>query len=100
MRRPFLAATTGVILLCLVAAGAPARELSGGELADRLGCLACHSLKGKGGGRGPTWDGLGTRRSPEALKQQIVRPKGRMPNYAHLRPEELAALVEYLSELK
>ena len=99
MRRPLLVAAAAGVLLGFLGAGAPARELSGQELVARLGCLACHSLKGKGGGRAPAWDGMGARRSPEALKQQITRPKGRMPNYAHLRAEELAALVEYLSGL-
>jgi mono/diheme cytochrome c family protein len=73
---------------------------SGEDLVKRLNCQACHVLAGKGGKRGPHWDGLGGRLSPEAIKKQIVAPKGRMPNFAHLKPEELKAVVEYLSGLK
>jgi mono/diheme cytochrome c family protein len=79
-----------------LAAAAP----SGKDLADRLGCLGCHSLNGKGGDRGPAWDGLGARHTPEAIKKQIVSPRGRMPSYAQIKPEELEALVKYLSGLK
>jgi mono/diheme cytochrome c family protein len=75
-------------------------EPSGEDLVKRLGCLGCHSLAGKGGDRAPGWDGLGQRLSPEAIKKQIVSPQGRMPNFAHLKAEELEALVQYLSGLK
>ena len=73
---------------------------SGEELVQRLNCLGCHTLTGKGGGRAPQWDGLGQRLSPEDIKKQIVSPQGRMPNFAHLKPEELETLVQYLSGLK
>jgi mono/diheme cytochrome c family protein len=77
-----------------------AQEPAGPDLAKRLNCLGCHALAGKGGQRGPAWDGLGKRLTPEAIRQQIVSPQGQMPNYAHLKPEELKALVGYLSGLK
>jgi hypothetical protein len=38
--------------------------------------------------------------TPEDIKKQIVSPQGKMPNYAHLKPEELNTLVQYLSGLK
>lgn len=79
---------------------AQAQEPSAEDLVKRLGCLGCHALDGKGGDRGPAWDGLGQRLSPEAIRKQIVSPQGRMPNFAHLKPAELEALVEYLSGLK
>ncbi len=77
-----------------------AKEPAGKDLVARLSCLGCHALAGKGGKRGPSWDGVGQRLSPEAIKKQIVSPMGKMPNYAHLKPEELNAVVEYLSGLK
>ena len=76
-----------------------AAEPTSKDLVDRLGCLGCHSLHGKGGDRGPAWDGLGTRLTPESIEKQIVSPQGRMPSYAQLKPDELKALVTYLSEL-
>lgn len=80
--------------------GNAASSLPGPELVDRLGCLGCHSLKGKGGRKGPAWDGVGARLSPDALRKQIISPRGRMPSFAHIKPEELETLVEYLSGLK
>ena len=77
-----------------------AQEPAGKDLVQRLNCLGCHALAGKGGNRGPSWDGVGKRLAPEAIKKQIVSPTGRMPNFAHLKPEELNAVVEYLSGLK
>jgi mono/diheme cytochrome c family protein len=78
------------------AAAQPAAE----DLINRLGCMACHSLHGQGGDKGPAWDGVGARLSPEAIRKQIVSPRARMPSFAQLKPEELQALVAYLSGLK
>jgi mono/diheme cytochrome c family protein len=86
-------------LLCLGVVVGAQEKPSGADLIQRLGCMGCHSHKGKGGGRGPAFDGLGARLKPEAIKQQLIAPRGRMPNYKHLRPEELEALVTYLSAL-
>ncbi len=72
----------------------------GRDLVDRLGCLGCHALKGQGHDRGPAWDGIGAWLTPEAIKKQILTPQGRMPNFAHIRPEELEALVDYIAALK
>lgn len=88
------------LLLALGLSAAQAQEPSGEDLVKRLGCRGCHSLDGKGGDRGPAWDGVGQRLSPEAIRKQIVSPRGLMPNFAHLKPEELNALVQYLSGLK
>lgn len=79
---------------------ASAASPSGKDLVDHLGCLGCHSLKGKSRDRGPAWDGIGARLTREAIQKQIITPKGRMPNFAQIRPEELEALVEYLAALK
>jgi quinoprotein glucose dehydrogenase len=86
--------------LALSLSSARAEGPSGEDLVKRLNCHACHALAGQGSKRGPHWDGLGGRLSSEAIKKQIVAPKGRMPNFAHLKPEELKAVVEYLSGLK
>lgn len=77
-----------------------AKELSGEQLVKSLNCLACHALGGQGGNRGPSWDGLGRRLTEEAIRKQLISPKGRMPSFAHLRPDELEALVEFLSGIK
>ena len=88
------------LVLALNLGAAQAQEPSGKDLVQRLGCHGCHSLDGKGGDRGPSWDGVGQRLGSESIREQIVSPRGLMPNFAHLRPEELNALVQYLSGLK
>lgn len=88
------------LLLTFSLDASQAQGPSGADLVRRLGCQGCHALAGRGGNRGPAWDGLGTRLNPEAIRQQIVAPRGRMPNYAHLKPEELDAVVQYVSGLK
>jgi ubiquinol-cytochrome c reductase cytochrome b subunit len=88
------------LMLALSLTAARAQELSGEDLVKRLGCRGCHALDGKGGDRGPAWDGVGQRLSSEAIREQIVSPQGLMPNFAHLKPEELDTLVQYLSGLK
>lgn len=87
-------------LLALILSAVNAQEPSGEDLVKRLNCVGCHSLGGKIRFRGPRLDGVGQRLSPEAIQKQIVSPRGRMPNYAHLKPEELNTLVQYLSGLK
>ncbi len=90
----------GLGLTAFLTATAGGVNSSGKDLVERLACLGCHSYQGKGGRKGPSWDGLGTRLTPEAIRQQIVSPRRRMPSFAHIRPEELEALVRYLSGFK
>lgn len=73
---------------------------SGQDLVGRLNCQGCHALAGQGGKLGPSLDGVGQRLAPEAMKKLLVSPHGGMPNFAHLKPEELDAVVAYLSGLK
>ncbi len=86
--------------MLLVCSSLEARQPAGADLVKRLGCLGCHSLAGQGGNRAPAWDGMGTRLTPEAIQKQIIAPQGNMPNYAHLKPEELKALVGHLAGLQ
>jgi mono/diheme cytochrome c family protein len=88
------------LMLAICLNTSQAQEPAAQDLVNRLNCHACHALGGQGGKRGPSWDGVGQRLSPEAIKKQLVSPKGRMPNFAHLKPEELGAVVDYLSGLK
>ncbi len=85
--------------------GEPARELTGAELADRLGCFACHSLAGRGGKIAAPLDGSGSRFSRQELKVLLAHPRRRhpgakMPSYAYLSPGELEALIGFLQTLK
>lgn len=87
------------------AAAAPGRAAF-----ERLGCAGCHSVAGKGNPRSPL-DGVGTRRSRDALRHwtvaadevapQLTASVARMKRtYADLPEEELHAIVEFLASLK
>ncbi len=104
MKRTAWPASLALTLLATLAA-APAPEVSGPELARRLGCWACHSLPGQGEQKGSSLDNIGARLSPEDLQAILTHPRSRlpqakMPSYAHLRPWEMRALVDYLLGLK
>lgn len=103
MRKSAWPAFWGLTLLFALAA-APAPEVSAPELAQRLGCWACHSLSGRGGQQAAALDQIGARLSPEDLHAVLTHPRSRhpqakMPSYAHLRPWEMQALVDYLKSL-
>lgn len=92
-----------VILGFMLAAGvntSQAQGPSGQDLVKLLACQGCHTVAGQGGKLGPGLDGVGQRLTPEAMKKLLVSPHGGMPNFAHLKPEELDAVVTYLSGLK
>jgi mono/diheme cytochrome c family protein len=90
----------GLGLLCAVltaAAGEPAAP----ELAGRLGCFACHSLKGRGGTIAVPLDGAGARLTPVQLDTVLTHPRrlypsAKMPSYAYLPAPERQALADFL----
>ena len=102
-------AALGLALACLLAACPLSRAQTqgpqGAELAGRLGCLACHSLKGQGGKLATPLDGVGARLTPQELGIVLAyprhrHPRAKMPSYAYLPPLEQAALVEFLETCK
>ena len=73
-------------------------------------CARCHSIAGEGNPRNPL-DGVGERRTVEAIRQWILAPaelKDQLPTwvfkakqaYSNQAPEELDALVAYLQSLR
>ncbi len=73
-----------------------AQEPSGQDLVKRLNCQACHTVAGQGGKLGPKLDKVGQRLAPAAIKKLLASPHSGMPNFAHLKPDELDAVVSYL----
>ena len=92
-------------------------EGSGKQIAQTLGCVACHSDNGVNG-IGPTWkDSFGSTRElasgeivtvDEAyIKESVVNPTAKiasgyapiMPAYATLSDEELDAIADYIKTL-
>lgn len=99
-------AAVGLALALLLAAGAGSRaQPQGAELAERLGCLACHARNGPGEKLAAAFDGIGARLTAAELALSIAyprqrHPRAKMPSYAYLPPAEQAALVEFLQSLK
>ena len=83
----------------------------GAEVYAAQKCQMCHAIAGKGNKTNPL-DGVGTKLSPEDIKQWITHPaemtakakstkKPPMPaKYAALPPADVDALVAYLQSLK
>jgi cytochrome c2 len=75
------------------------------DLAKRLGCFACHALRGHGGNLAGPLDGIGARLSQQQLQKVLTYPRqlhplAKMPSYAYLPSTEQEALVNYLKSLK
>ena len=75
------------------------------DLANLLGCFACHSLQGHGGNLAAPLDEVGARLSPQQLQQVLIYPRqlhplAKMPSYAYLPPMEQEVLMKYLEGLK
>lgn len=96
----------GLALALLLTAGPGSRaQTRGAELAERLGCLACHALNRSEAKVAAAFDGIGDRLTAAELALSIAYPRQRhpgakMPSYAYLPPPEQAALVEFLQTLK
>ena len=112
-RARLLAIMTGVAVVALAAAFAtlrqrpastpptpPAQAPLGAQVYERLGCPACHALRGSGNPAHPL-DGVGQRLSPEQIRTWIVAPQRmkpgvRKPTYDHIPQEDVVAVVDYL----
>jgi mono/diheme cytochrome c family protein len=95
-----------VILATLLSwSWAQAQEQQIPDLAKRLGCFACHVLRGEGGTLAVALDGVGNRLSPQNLLTALRYPRqlhagAKMPSYAYLPAAEQEALVKYMESLK
>ncbi len=77
-----------------------ATPLSGPQLIDEYGCRGCHVIKATGGTIGPNLDTVFERRDEAWVLKQIENPRANkadtiMPPLG-LRPEQIAAIVEFL----
>lgn len=83
---------------------------AGRRVFEAQGCMRCHSIAGEGNPRNPL-DGVGERRTAEAIRQWILAPaelKDQLSarafqakqTYRNLPSEDLGALVAYLQNLK
>ena len=76
----------------------------GHEVFGAQHCAMCHSIEGKGNKNKPL-DGVGSDLTPDQIRKWITAPKEmkadtKMKAYPNLPPEDLDALVAYISSLK
>jgi ubiquinol-cytochrome c reductase cytochrome b subunit len=88
-----------------VAPSASPRVQAGATLFTSQGCIACHTVRGRGGNIGPDLSNIGAQgRSRAWLTQQIRDPKShdpstRMPAFDSLSDQQVKELVAYLESL-
>lgn len=106
-----------VIFLGLSAFGISAYAYSGPSLFSSEGCIACHTINGKGGTVGPNLSHVGSQRSLSWIKTQIVTPSAHfasgsmvtingksymaiMPSHKDMPASQVNTIAEYLESLK
>jgi mono/diheme cytochrome c family protein len=104
-------AATGIVLWANVAAAQHSDVIQRGEkVYAAQKCQMCHSIAEKGNKNGPL-DGVGSKLTPEEIRQWIVDAPGMtvktkaarkplMKSYPGLSKEDLDALVAYMASLK
>lgn len=60
------------------------------------GCAGCHGVDRRGGGDGPSLEGVKDRLSHDALRQVIRGGRGAMPAFSHLSDPNLESLISFL----
>lgn len=96
-----------VVVMAAVLASQPARAdataAQGAQVYKTLRCSMCHKIQGSGGKVGPDLTDVGTRRDAAWLQKYLPDPKGTTPKSkmppVKATPEDLAALVAYLTSL-
>lgn len=111
--RLFVAGLAATAALCTTAdadAQTPPRALTAFEVTrterlieNRLACLGCHRIDGRGGQIGPSLDGLGDRAEADYVRRMILDPAGTIPGTTMprqtVRDVDLDRLVVYLLAL-
>ena len=74
------------------------------RLLNSQGCKACHKFEGHGTATGPSLEELGGKLDQKELYQALANPEqqhgnGLIPDFSHLRTDELEALVSFLHNL-
>jgi ubiquinol-cytochrome c reductase cytochrome b subunit len=73
----------------------------GAQLFYDKGCEFCHQLDGQGGRKGPDLTLVSRRMTPDEIALRITNGSPGMPAYAQsLKPDEVDALVQFLSKRK
>ncbi|PLX75811.1 MAG: hypothetical protein C0615_07530 [Desulfuromonas sp.] len=94
-----------IALAALFTSSAAADEALARKLLVSQGCKGCHVLEGEGGKLGPALDKIGARLNADQIRQKLLdpkadNPKSYMPGFAHLKENELQAMIDFLSNRK
>jgi ubiquinol-cytochrome c reductase cytochrome b subunit len=93
--------TGNLVLPASVTAGLSPTAAQGAQSFQQRGCINCHTIAGVGGQRGPDLTHIGSALSTDQLTWRILNGGRNMPAYGDtVSPQELSALVEFLSGLK
>ncbi|MHB1692385.1 MAG: c-type cytochrome [bacterium] len=105
--------STSIILvsISIILAGCSSKanvnsSISGISLFKSKGCIACHTIDGKGGKVGPNLSYIGSNNlSHHWMKEQLVHPAAHfrsniMPSYKSVPLAKIDVLVSYLESLK
>ncbi len=120
-RRPWAVGTVGVLVIAMAAliyeghlapwspalpppalptavtASLSGEPATGAQLFQAHGCIACHTIGGVGGDRGPNLSTVGRRLSSDQMTWRILNGGHNMPAFAKtLSPDQLSALVAFL----
>lgn len=91
------------LALTLSLLGQPDAAARGAAVYEAQRCGTCHSVAGKGSQRSPL-DGVGAKLNQDQLRKWVVAPREMDPKVRKrpykLSPEDLDALVAWLSTLK
>ena len=88
-----------LLVLVLIAPALPgeSKKDRGHGLFQEKGCSYCHMMSGVGGVKGPALDGVGKRKTKEAIEDQIRNGSMIMPAFGEaLTPQEIDAIAEFL----
>jgi mono/diheme cytochrome c family protein len=104
-QRNIIISAIGAAVLLIIVFSISRKEPRGALLFKSNDCIACHTIKGKGGSVGPNLTYVGQRRSRSYIIEQIINPKLHNPNtamlsFAHLPERDINDLADYLSSLK
>ncbi|MGH2906564.1 MAG: c-type cytochrome [Solirubrobacterales bacterium] len=73
----------------------------GKEVAANSGCLGCHKFGENGNdGPGPNLTKIGARLPAQAIERTLNNPTAPMPSFKNMPPEQKAALVGFLGQLR
>jgi ubiquinol-cytochrome c reductase cytochrome b subunit len=98
---PNITAAEQATLPASVTTGLDAQQSAGATLFVQRGCVACHTVQGVGGLRGPNLTTVGDKLGANEMTTRILAGGPNMPAFANtLTPQQLDQLVAFLQTLK